>query len=65
MAKAYSIKTNGTEDNGFRPIVAAYTYNQYSEVIKMLKENGTPYITWTDDAEVVSNNIEQGGIYGY
>lgn len=65
MKKAYFVKTNGSEDNGFRPVIAAYTYSQYSEVIKMLKENDTPYTTWTDDAEVVSNNTEWGEIYGY
>lgn len=65
MSKTYFVRTNGSEDNGFRPVIAAYTYRQYKEIIDMLKENGTPYTTWTDDIENINNNIKQGEIYGY
>ena len=65
MAKTYFIRTNGSEDNGFRPVTAAYSYSQYKEIIDMLKENGKPYETWTDDTEIVRNNIEQGENYEY
>ena len=54
--KAYFIKTNGSEDNGFQPIVAAYTYHQYIEIIKSLKERNIPYSTWVDDC--VSEDYE-------
>lgn len=65
MAKTYFVRTNGSEDNCFRPVIAAYSYNQYKEIICMLKKNGTPYETWTDDTEIVKNNIKQGEVYGY
>lgn len=44
--KIYYIKTNGTEDNGFQPVICGYCYAQYKEVIQSLKERNISYITW-------------------
>ena len=46
--KTYYIKTNGTEDNGFKPVICGYGYAQYREVIQSLKERNIPYITWCE-----------------
>ena len=49
MTTIYYIRTEGNEDNHFQPVVCSYHYSQYIEVIKMLKKNGTPYTTWTEE----------------
>ena len=46
--KIYYIKTNGTEDNGYQPIICGYDYTQYKEVIQSLRERKIPYTTWVE-----------------
>lgn len=47
--KIYYIRTEGTEDNGFQPIICGYDFWQYKEVVQSLRERKIPYTTWTED----------------
>lgn len=47
--KIYYIRTEGTENNGFQPIICGYDFWQYKEVVQSLRERKIPYTTWTED----------------